>query len=347
MSEKKVLESVECKFNLFEEGRSYTGNHRSYILESAKKVSVDPAVSEMINLREALGYYGHGRRILARKMRLSEVEAVAMPDGSKIVVSNIPSNVTTSFVVNDDGTVLHKQEFLDTETGKIAASLHKSKVGGFSWACPGRDGGSIGLTKITGFEGFDYVLNPGFSANRGYVLESSGENGVDRDMILESIAATGVDDKQAEALLNGWVAQAQIEAVELRDRLIESEIYESTLLGKISERDDIIADNEAAMEERDIAFSDLEAKQQEYIASIASAEQSRKDLIKFIAETSPVFLPEAAMQALIDADFDKARPILESVRKVDLTQVPVMIPKGVQKQDVNNTEDVDMGWDLG
>jgi len=64
-------------------------------------------------------------------MNLGEVEAITMPDGSKMVVSNIPSNVTTAFTIGDDGTVIHTQEILDTETGQIVAGLNKSKVGGF------------------------------------------------------------------------------------------------------------------------------------------------------------------------------------------------------------------------
>ena len=53
---------IECSFNLFKEGRQYTGHHRQYVLESALKTCNAPETREKIKLREALGYLGHGRR---------------------------------------------------------------------------------------------------------------------------------------------------------------------------------------------------------------------------------------------------------------------------------------------
>ena len=38
--------------------------------------------------------------------------------------------------------------------------MHASRVGGFSWACPGVDGGRGKPTRLSGFSGFDYVLMP-------------------------------------------------------------------------------------------------------------------------------------------------------------------------------------------
>ena len=85
---------LNCSFSLLDEGRQYTGNHRKYIIENAREICNSPATKEKIRLREALGFYGHGRRILAGKMNIGEVEAVTLPDGGKAIVSNIPSNVT-------------------------------------------------------------------------------------------------------------------------------------------------------------------------------------------------------------------------------------------------------------
>ena len=99
-------------------------------------------------------------------MNLGEVEAVKLPDGGAAIVSNIPSNVPTAFDAAEDGTVTHTQEILNTEIGKIVNGLHGSRVGGFSWACPGTDGGKGGVSRLSGFAGFDYVLSPGFAHNR-------------------------------------------------------------------------------------------------------------------------------------------------------------------------------------
>ena len=181
---------LNCSFSLLDEGRQDTGNHRKYIIENAREICNSPATKEKIRLREALGFYGHGRRILAGKMNIGEVEAVTLPDGGKAIVSNIPSNVTVAFDVSPEGVVSHPQEVLDTETGKIVSTLHASRVGGFSWACPGVDGGRGKPTRLSGFSGFDYVLNSGFSSNRGYILEGAADTAGKEQMILECLAAT-------------------------------------------------------------------------------------------------------------------------------------------------------------
>ena len=101
---------LNCSFSLLDEGRQYTGNHRKYIIENAREICNSPATKEKIRLREALGFYGHGRRILAGKMNIGEVEAVTLPDGGKAIVSNIPCNVTVAFDVSPEGVVSHSQE---------------------------------------------------------------------------------------------------------------------------------------------------------------------------------------------------------------------------------------------
>ena len=77
---------LNCSFSLLDEGRQYTGNHRKYIIENAREICNSPATKEKIRLREALGFYGHGRRILAGKMNIGEVEAVTLPDGGKALI---------------------------------------------------------------------------------------------------------------------------------------------------------------------------------------------------------------------------------------------------------------------
>lgn len=128
---------LNCSFSLLDEGRQYTGNHRKYIIENAREICNSPATKEKIRLREALGFYGHGRRILAGKMNIGEVEAVTLPDGGKAIVSNIPSNVTVAFDVSPEGVVSHSQEVLDTETGKIVSTLHASRVEDSHGPAPG------------------------------------------------------------------------------------------------------------------------------------------------------------------------------------------------------------------
>ena len=44
--------------------------------------------------------------------------------------------------------------------------------------------------QTSGFSGFDYVLNSGFSSNRGYILEGAADTAGKEQMILECLAAT-------------------------------------------------------------------------------------------------------------------------------------------------------------
>lgn len=304
-----MAEIIKCEYSLFDQGRKYTGNHRKYVLENAQAIAVDPAIRERIGLRECLGFYGHGRRVMAKKMRIGEVEAVKLPDGTSIVVSNIPSNVTTALEVRGDGTIYHEQELLDTEPGRIVAQLNTSKIGGFSWACPGTDGGRTKPTTLAGFEGFDYVLNPGFSANRGYVLESADAGPVTQDLILESLSKVVGDDKKAEEYLKAWQADAILEAADLRDRLIMA--------------DQAMADTLASLDAKSRAFEALTAQEKAAVMAQETAKTRLQGMVDFIAESAFFFIPDDAKHAMLEGDFERARGIFESARRVDLNQFPL------------------------
>lgn len=307
---------IKCNFNLFHEGRKYTGHHRNYILESARKTCYAPETREKLRLREAFGYFGHGRRQIARKLQLEEVESVKLPDGSVVILENIPSNITTFFEVNQNGDVEHHQEILeDTKPGQIVAGLHKNKVGGFSWAMNGRDGGALGKTSVEEFYGFDYVLNPGFATNRGYLLESS-DNGVTRDIILESVCqASGLDDKTAEAYLNSWIASSEIHNQELLERLEEAAIYEDSLREAVETKGGEIVHLKGLVDK----FND--------------AEKRRAEIITESAKKSIIVVPDKVVDALLNMadenDFNTLIGFFESASRVDLNGLP--LPKNLQK----------------
>jgi hypothetical protein len=244
---------------------------------------------------------------MAGKIRIGEVEKVEMPDGSMAVVENVPSNVTTFFEIDKDGNVDHHQEILGTnQPGKIVSGLNQSKVGGFSWAMGGSDGGQHGATRVSSFEGFDYVMNPGFSANRGYVLESAGA----RDMILESICKTGIDDKVAEKYLENWAASAQVQAIELEEKLASAEIFESALIEK---SEALAAENEAFKKQA----------------------EGRQALITECAKNSTVVIPAGVADALIsmanEDDFNKLVGFFESAGHADLSRYPL---PGVEREKI-------------
>lgn len=297
---------IECSFSLFDEGRKYTGHHRKYILENAKQICYSPATREKIALNEALGYFGHGRREIAGKVRISEVEKI-MENGKALIVENVPSNVTVAFDVLDDGTVKHKQRILESAPGQIVAGLNKSKVGGFSWACAGSDGGRKGATVLTSFEGFDYVMNPGFSSNRGYVLESATAE--TRDIILESICQLGVEDKEAEMILESWIASAQWKAFELENKLADAEIYTADMCETLDR----------------LKTEVFQA--QETISVYESAEKCRERLIDESCGKYHIVIPKDVAEAMIsmasEQDFHKVVGFFESAYTAELAALPL------------------------
>ncbi len=108
---------------------------------------------------------------------------------------------------------------MNTETGQIVKNLHESNVGGFSWACPGVDGGTKNVTHLAGFAGFDYVLNPNFAHNRAYVLEFANSE----QMILESVSAVAKDDARAEQFVRGWKQDYQARPALFKDQIFNLE----------------------------------------------------------------------------------------------------------------------------
>lgn len=302
-------QKITCSFSLLDEGRKYTGNHRKYLIENAREICYCDATREKIALREAFGYYGHGRRIIAGKMNLTEVEAVTLPDGSSAIISNIPSNLTVAFDVADDGKVTHTQEILDTDTGKIVKSLHDSKVGGFSWACQGSDAGTKGVTHLSGFAGFDYVLNPGFAHNRGYVLESAAGT---EQMILESVSAILKDDARAEQFVKGWTRDYQSRISQLEDQLFILESKSADMAAEHRSMQSLVLEAHSAKQ-------DAEKNQTALKTNIMG-------ILEALRETLPIFIPEEAMQAMMNGDFGRARTIFESASRIDFSQLPISYP---------------------
>ncbi|MFH1984753.1 MAG: hypothetical protein ABIL58_23175 [Pseudomonadota bacterium] len=290
---------IECQFNLFDEGRKYTGHHRKYVLENAREVCYAPATREGIRLREKLGFLGHGRREMAGKAAIAESERVQMPDGSFVIVDNVPACVTTAFEIDEAGNVSHAQELLVANApGRVVQGLHESRVGGFSWAMGGRDGGRHGTTRVSSFEGFDYVLNPGFSSNRGYVLESAET----KDMVLESIAKAGIEGAQAEAIMHGWIASAVYKVDELTERLANAEIFESALMERVEALDAMAR----TARERD---------------------EARRALVTECARKSVVVVPADVADAMVrmasESDFQRVIGFFESAAKADLGRYPL------------------------
>jgi hypothetical protein len=173
------------KYNLTDRGRSFRGMPRDGVLNIPKLVTYinGGECQERVKSRDMLGYYGHATR---EKLGLIPKEGIT--SGDSPVPRVIPAIVTTHLKAWSDGTVEHEAEFLDTEPGQVASDLFRSKVGGFSSA--------IRPVSME-FAGYDYVLEPNYSTNRGYILDSiSGSSCV---YLLDDIHGASLLDLELQA----------------------------------------------------------------------------------------------------------------------------------------------------
>lgn len=162
------METKIISYNLKDRGRRYRGKDRNFDIAAIVKAINSPACQERVRKRDMLGYYGHWARI---KFGILPAEG-GLEGGKPAIVE--PALVTTLLQAYPDGTVEHRAEFLDTDSGKIAARLFQNRVGGFSSAID---------AAAPAFYGFDYVLEPNYSTNRGWALDSV------EDMTLDDVEA--------------------------------------------------------------------------------------------------------------------------------------------------------------
>lgn len=310
-----MSEMIKCAYSLFDEGRKYSGNHRKYLLENAKEICYSPATRERIRLREALGYYGHGRRMLSGRMDIGETELAVMPDGTKAIIDNVPSNTTVAFDVADDGTITHVQEILPTDTGAIVSKLNAGKIGGFSWACPGKDGGRSRPTIMSGFSGFDYVLRPGFSGNRGYLLESADAE----DKILECVAAVVHDDKAAEAIVERW----KLSSDDSDEALFAAQGQLCELKGQLFESANRLAEEKKQLEAVQKQLADMTSQCMDLKMDQAALRKDVRGILESVCDKLPFIIPDEAMHDMLEGDFTRARAIIEEAAVYDYSHLPI------------------------
>ena len=157
---------------------------------------------------------------------------------------------------------------------------------------------------LSGFSGFDYVLQPGFSANRGYVLESAQGN-----LILESVAAVVGNETRAEQLVAGWKLDLQNRVADMENAIFESE-------GRYAE----------AMMERKVMAENLgriEEERDTVREALAQEKAHVKGILESIADSLPFFIPEEVMHEMLEGDFTRARGIFESAKRFDFSQFPI------------------------
>ncbi|OXD46729.1 head processing protein, partial [Vibrio parahaemolyticus] len=153
-------------------------------------------------------------------------------NGRPVVVENVPSNRTISITCSDDGIVEHTQEFLDTDTGRIALGLHNSRAGGWSWATGGQDTREASIT--TSYHGMDYVLQPNYiSLNHPAMMMESANR---EQMILESLQEQGFDEESARNIYANMTQQTNIELVgDLTNQLMYLESVNAELREQVEQ----------------------------------------------------------------------------------------------------------------
>lgn len=201
-------------YNVNERGRKYRGVDRFLDTAALARLINSGPVQEMVASGDMVGYYGHWPRV---KFGLEPVEA-GIIDGK---VVSIPAAVrTVELSADNDGNVTHRQEFLKTNEGRIAQRLFDSKQGGWSSAIRPVKGTAPIIP--SGFFGFDYVLEPNYSTNRGHdvildgvVMAESSEDGVLLDAAYGEMSHTaGV----LTTMFDGLHAQ-HLQALETLNRL--------------------------------------------------------------------------------------------------------------------------------
>lgn len=154
------MKTERISYNVNERGRKFRGQDRHFDTIALAKLLNGGDVQERIKHGDMVGYFGHWPRI---KFGMNPTEG-GIVEGKQVALE--PAVRTLSLVAKPDGTIEHEQEFLGTQSGKLAQRLYESKMGGFSSAIDQRRCGDISLP--LNFYGFDYVLEPNYTTNRGH-----------------------------------------------------------------------------------------------------------------------------------------------------------------------------------
>ena len=209
-------------YNVRERGRKHRGADRNFDTVALAKLINSPSVQEQVKHGDMNGYFGHWPRI---KFGMSVPEGGVL-DGK--VISIPPALRTVELSAEPDGTITHRAEFLDTNEGRTAARLYASKSGGFSSAIEAVPGTDPQVPR--GFYGFDYVMEPNYTTNRGHkvVLDSvrAGEDATDLIAMLDAI----MDDS----------SRAASALTQMFDSLHAQHLLALTALDQVSKDNDIL-----------------------------------------------------------------------------------------------------------
>lgn len=291
------MRRVDTSINIHKEGR--TGhNGRRYVHHSVKRMLDSAATQEGLRLGELFGYFGHSARALSGKMKPAEQEIV-MLDGKPTIMQNIPSNRLVAISLDDDGTLHHTQEILDTPTGGIVSAMLDSNAGGWSWAVTGPSNYTGDHPQI--MYGFDYVAQPNFVPldRQASMLDSVGEG---------LIVQLGMERGAYCAMLDSWV---QVSAAR---RIEEASLYDVMML------DGMLAEQRQASA---TLRQDLDAAREEAKAARLAREQAMMDAL----DAYPVMLTKDQRKAICAMETPEDarifRQFLDGLTRSDLASLPL------------------------
>ena len=205
------------KFNPNNRGRVYRGEDRHFDVGSMIATINGGSVQERVKNGDMIGYYGHWPRV---KFGLDPGEG-GLHSGKAVGLE--PATRVKQITADMDGNIEYSIELLDTAPGKLAQRLYTSKTGGFSSAISAPKRGARRF--VDGFFGFDYVLEPNMTANRGYALDSVDFSVLD-EVAEYNAALSGINavldsmQKDYETALK-TVTSLSEEILELRSMLVK------------------------------------------------------------------------------------------------------------------------------
>jgi hypothetical protein len=200
-------------YNVHDRGRKETGQARCFDTAALARLVNGKAMQESVKLGDVQGYFGHWPRV---KFGMQTQEGGVL-DGKAV---SLPLAVRcTHLSCDNEGNITHQHEFLDTHEGRLASSLYDSNTGGFSSAIDAvpRTNPSI----PTAFYGFDFVLAPNYSGNRGHraVLDGvSSQESEEREDMMALLDAVAEESSIALSMFDALQAQHAL-ALETLDRV--------------------------------------------------------------------------------------------------------------------------------
>lgn len=172
-----AIRTITDRFSLRDLIRHHTPqNGLNYDLQSIRDAITNPRTVALMESGQLYGYFGHGQRASHYSQTgemLLDPARTASVNGKEVQ----PASRTIGIELVGE-TVIHSQEVLNTQAGRIVDAMDKSQGGGWSWAGIGKKM-SNGASKMLSFAGVDFVLQPNYI---GRNRQSSTEM-----MLLESV----------------------------------------------------------------------------------------------------------------------------------------------------------------